>query len=168
VRNLLDEYVPRVFRFAMRLSRDHHTAEDLTQETLLRAWRHRDRLREPHTALVWLMRITQNLWLDHLRRRKHPVGQAAPLCTEVVDKSDAAIRTVGDQDEARMALGAMDSLPSRQREVLYLHACEGFTHVEISEVLGISPDAVKANLSLARKKMRELLRGTIFHSFPNP
>jgi RNA polymerase sigma-70 factor (ECF subfamily) len=167
VRDLLDEYIPRVFRFAVRLSRDHHTAEDLTQETMLRAWRHRDRLREPRTALVWLMRITQNLWLDHVRRRKHPVGQAAPLCAEVVDKSNLASRAIDDQEEARRALDALDSLPSRQREVLYLHASERFTHAEISEVLGISTDAVKANLSLARKKMRELLRGTIFQ-FPNP
>jgi RNA polymerase sigma-70 factor (ECF subfamily) len=167
VRNLLNEYVPRVYRFARRLSSDHHIAEDLTQETMLRAWRNRDQLRDPRTAIVWLLRITQNLWLDQLRRRKHPVGQATPLCTDIVEEADLPDRTIGEQEELRMALNALDSLPGRQRDVLYLHACEGLTHAEISEVLGITPDAVKANLSLARKKMRELLRDSISDPFPS-
>ena len=52
----------------------------------------------------------------------------------------------------------MDSLPARQRQVLYLSAIEELTHADIARVLGISADAVKANLSLARKAMRRSLR----------
>ncbi len=52
----------------------------------------------------------------------------------------------------------MDALPERQREVLYLHACEGFSLAEIAEILSLSPEAVKASLSLARKRMRQKLQ----------
>ena len=55
------------------------------------------------------------------------------------------------------ALTAMDELPPRQREVLHLHACEQLELAEIAEVLAISSDAVKASLSMARKRMRSRL-----------
>ena len=61
----------------------------------------------------------------------------------------------------RFALEAMAELPPRQREVLYLGACEGMPTAEIGEVLGVSADAVKANLSLARKRMRVRLHDLV-------
>lgn len=166
MKNLLEEYVPRIFRFALRLSNDHHMAEDLTQETMLRAWRHRDRLREPQKAIVWLLRIAANVWLDQMRRRKHPLARAETLATEIVDQTHWPSQMVIGQEDVRVALNALNSLPPRQREVLYLHACENLTHAEIAEVLNIGPDAVKANLSVARKKMRELLKDLIPDKFP--
>jgi RNA polymerase sigma-70 factor (ECF subfamily) len=66
-------------------------------------------------------------------------------------------QVLAGQEELQRALEAMAELPPRQREVLYLSACEEMSTAEIGEVLGIRADAVKANLSLARKRMRELL-----------
>src|SRR5205823_15077281 len=79
VSNSLEAWVPRVYRFALRLSNDPDAADDLTQETFLRAWRQRDRLRDQRAARVWLFRITANLWRDHLRRGRSPVARAGPL-----------------------------------------------------------------------------------------
>src|SRR5262245_49072471 len=53
----LEAWVPRVYRFALRLCHDPHAADDLTQETLLRAWRHRGHLRDERAMCVWLFRI---------------------------------------------------------------------------------------------------------------
>src|SRR3989304_8552329 len=64
VKVLLEEHVPRVYRFALRLTGNRHEAEDLTQETFLRAWRHRRRLRDRSAARVWLFAIAANLWRD--------------------------------------------------------------------------------------------------------
>jgi RNA polymerase sigma-70 factor, ECF subfamily len=157
VRDLLEEYVPRVYGFALRLTHDRHAAEDLTQETMLRAWRKRGLLRKPQAARVWLFRIAVNLWRDQLRRGQSPVARAGPL-----EESQAADRPgpdqqVTDQDDLSRVLKEMDSLPQRQREVLYLSACEGLSACAIAEILAISPDAAKANLSLARKKLRQHL-----------
>jgi RNA polymerase sigma-70 factor (ECF subfamily) len=158
VKDFLGEYVPRIYRFALRLARDAHAAEDLTQETLLRAWRHRDRLRDPQAARVWLFRITANLWRDHLRRDRSPIAQAAPLAEEPIGDMPAPDQELTGQEDVRRALAALDALPPRQREVLYLNACEGLTTEEIATALGIRASAVKANLCLARKKLRNQLK----------
>ena len=58
----LEEWMPRIFRFALRLTSDLHKAEDLAQETMLRAWRQRKSLRDFQSSRVWLFRIATNLW----------------------------------------------------------------------------------------------------------
>jgi RNA polymerase sigma-70 factor (ECF subfamily) len=162
VSDILEEWVPRVYRFALRLSNDPHAAEDLAQETFLRAWRHRGRLRDERAARVWLFRITANLWRDQLRRTRSPVARARSLEAhgklEVTDTSVLpALHQVLEEEELTRALKAMNDLPARQRQVLYLSACEGLAPAEIAAVLNITANAVKANLSLARKSMRQLL-----------
>ena len=162
--NSLEAWVPRVYRFALRLSNDPHAADDLTQETFLRAWRRRDRLRDPAKARVWLFRITANIWRDRLRRGRSPVARAGPLVDIQVEHTPPPDRVVADRDELSWALDALAALPPRQREVLYLSACEVMAPAEVAAVLGISPEATKANLSLARKAMRQQLHDL----FPDP
>ena len=81
------------------------------------------------------------------------------------DVADAAAKSPGrqlsDEEDAQKAVAAMDRLPQRQREVLYLHACEELSLAEISEVLDITPGAVKASLSLARQPMRRWVKDLV-------
>jgi RNA polymerase sigma-70 factor (ECF subfamily) len=63
----------------------------------------------------------------------------------------------------RLALAAMDALPPRQRQVIYLVTCEELSHDEVAEILQMTPAAVKANLSLARKEMRQRLKD-VYHA----
>jgi RNA polymerase sigma-70 factor (ECF subfamily) len=153
----LEAWVPRVYRFALRLSADPHVAEDLTQETFLRAWGGRGRLRDAAAVGVWLFRITANLWRDHLRRGRSPVARAGPLVDEQAEHAAPPEARAAGRENLGRALDALHGLPPRQREVLYLSACEGLTPAEVGAVLGISPGAAKTNLSLARKRMREVL-----------
>ena len=76
------------------------------------------------------------------------------------------VQQVIDREDVQRTLDAMDKLPPRQREVLYLHACEGLCLAEIADVLDISSDAVKASLSLARKRMRRQLEDLCPDRFP--
>jgi RNA polymerase sigma-70 factor, ECF subfamily len=156
VKALLEEYAPRVYRFALRLSGSHQDAEDLVQETFLRAWRHRGRVREAGAVRVWLFTIAANVWRDHLRRRKRRPevqGAIADDCQARASPPDGGL--IAQEDQERLT-EAMDRLPPRQREVLHLHAWEQLSLAEIAQVLDISPDAAKASLSLARRRMREL------------
>jgi len=166
VRALLEQHVPQVYRFALRLAGDPHQAEDLTQETFLRAWRRRKQLRDPGAARVWLFKITVNLWRDQLRRAQHGPEHADGLCEVHEGRQPPPERAMIDQEDVQRALGAMDSLPDRQREVLYLRACEGLSVGQIADVLGISTEAAKASLSLARKAMRRRLRDLCQDRFP--
>jgi RNA polymerase sigma-70 factor (ECF subfamily) len=153
----LADWTPRIFRFALRLTADPHAAEDLTQETLVRAWTQRDRLRDERALRVWLFRIAANLWRDQLRRGRSPIARAGDLAGSEICRQASPERLVDDRDELQRALAAFDALPARQREVLYLNACEELSSEEIAGILAMSRGAVKANLSLARKRMRELV-----------
>jgi len=158
VRELLEEYVPRVYRFALRLANDPHIAEDLTQETMLRAWRKRELLREPGAARVWLFRITVNLWQDWLRRGRSLVAQAGSLPPDQPDRGRTPDDQLANEESVHLALQSLQELPEGQRQALYLRACEGLSAEEIALVLGTSANSVKASLCVARKKLREQLR----------
>lgn len=161
VKSLLEEYVPRVYRFALRLTRNSHTAEDLTQEAFLRALRSGSAPGNPHAIRVWLFRITVNLWRDQLRRGKLRVGRAEGLVEDPPSPWRSPDQVVAEREELKQALDALETLPDRQREVLYMSACEGLSAAEIAEVLGSRPEAVKSNLSLARKRLRQMLQNIL-------
>jgi RNA polymerase sigma-70 factor (ECF subfamily) len=165
-RELLEEHLPRVYRFALRMTRDAHQAEDVAQETMLRAWRNRRRLRAAEAQRVWLFQIAANVWRDRLQRDKRLTEQIYEY-DEVADTTARSPgRQLSDEEDAQQAVAAMDRLPARQREVLYLHACEELSIAEIAQVLAITPGAAKASLSLARKQMRGLLSDVFRERFP--
>jgi RNA polymerase sigma-70 factor, ECF subfamily len=126
---------------------------------MLRGWRGRQQLKDPRLARVWLLRIATNVWNDELRRAKLRTQSLAeePPCPRRL-----ATAATGDRENVRLALAAMDDLPPRQRQVLYLATCEGLDNGDVAAVLEISDAAVKANLSLARKEMRRRLKD-IYH-----
>jgi RNA polymerase sigma-70 factor (ECF subfamily) len=150
----LEEHVGSVYRYALRLTRRTESAEDLAQETMLRGWRQREKLLDPRAARVWLLRITTNLWNDEQRRAKF----RTQLLTEEPPCPRASPGANDDRENVRLALAAMDELPPRQRQVLYLATCEQMTNPEVAEVLEISEASVKASLSLARKEIRRRLK----------
>jgi len=150
----LEEHLGTVYRYALRLTGKNELAEDLAQETMLRAWRSHAKLRDSSVARVWLLRIATNLWTDELRKgRFRPRAlDSEPRCTKPTPGVAAHAK-----ENVTLAMAAMDELPQRQRQVLYLITCEGLSQNEVSEVLGIEVAAVKASLSLARKEMRRQL-----------
>src|SRR5207302_587150 len=108
VHERLEEWVPRVYRFALRLTANGDAAEDLTQETFLRAWRQRRSLREPQATRGWLFRIAANLWRDRLRRGRSPIAQAGPLDDELRSRIQLPEQVAAGQEELAKALAALD------------------------------------------------------------
>jgi RNA polymerase sigma-70 factor (ECF subfamily) len=151
----IEEHLGTVYRYALRLAGRPDIAEDLTQETMLRGWRNRRKLRDPRVARVWLLRIATNLWTDHLRRTKF---RPRTLDSEPPCPRPSPVIASDDRENIRLALAAMDELPPRQRQVLYLITCEEMTNSEVATVLNITEASVKANLSLARQEMRRRLK----------
>jgi RNA polymerase sigma-70 factor (ECF subfamily) len=150
----VEEHLGAVYRYALRLAGRTDLAEDLTQETMLRAWRRWHKLREERAARVWLLRIATNLWNDELRQKKlrPQLLETEPPCPGLSVSASA-----DEKENVKQALAAMDQLPPRQRQVLYLITCESLSHDEVAAILGIGAPAVKASLSLARKEMRRRL-----------
>ena len=147
---------PLALRVARRLAPDRHSAEDIAQEALVRAWRRAgdfDASRARFTT--WLYRIVVNLVID-LRRRSR--SERLPEHFDTADPAPGAEET-RELDERHAALwSARQSLPSRQQAALALVYDEGLSGAEAAQVLGVSTKAVERLLARARAYLRERLQ----------
>jgi RNA polymerase sigma-70 factor, ECF subfamily len=145
-----------MFRVAYSVVRHREDAEDIAQEALLRACSKQEALRRPESLRFWLVRICWRLALDHrraagrrLRRQEAAAEQAVPGNAE-----DAA---AGREFQERLR-AAIDRLPQKLRIVLLLAAIEGHTVAEVARLLELPEGTVKSRLSLARRRLLEVLR----------
>ena len=159
VNDLFEKHAEKVYRFALSLSRDVHTAEDLTQETFLRAIRTKSPLKDSSREKPWLFQILVNVWRDRQRRSNRDESQLSDSDPpgNVFAPEQLAIQT----EQKKLILQAMSKLPDQQRNALHLRSVEQLSISEIANLLDSNTNAVKANLSVARKKMRSLLAGQI-------
>ena len=149
--------VPGLYRYAWWLCRDRTLAEDLVQETLLRAWRSLDSLREEAAARQWLITILRHEFARELSRRRETVDiHDVPL-------ADPQARVGGGDTDVEDVRRAMHKLEPEYREPLMLQVLMGCTTREIAELLELSQGAVLTRLFRARNQLRELLGGNAGH-----
>jgi RNA polymerase sigma-70 factor, ECF subfamily len=149
-RALYRRYTPSLFPFVLRiLGGAREDAEDVVQDTWLRAVRGLGGFRWESSFRTWLMGIGLNRARELLRRRARTDGVPAPGGEIVVRPPATAERL----DVER----ALTFLPAGYREVLILHDVEGYTHPEISERLEIAVGTSKSQLFHARRALRRLL-----------
>jgi RNA polymerase sigma-70 factor, ECF subfamily len=149
-RTLYRRYTPALFPFVLRiLGGATEDAEDVVQDTWMRAVRALGSFRWESSFRTWLMGIGLNRAREILRRRARPEGSATMVGDIPVRPPPVAERL----DVER----ALTFLPDGYREVLILHDIEGYTHPEISERLDIAVDTSKSQLFHARRTLRRLL-----------
>lgn len=153
---LLRRHLGDAFRFALGLTGDRQEAEDLAQEGFARAWRAYPSFRGDASFRTWLFTILVHAHRDRLRRLRAWNSRVArlPRPDEAVDPG---FSEVDAEDLRGRILELIRRLPPRQREVLTLHAVEGFDYHQIAKMLGITYQDVKVNLSLARRRLKEML-----------
>lgn len=158
VRELVDRYGGLVFTVALRILRDTHRAEDVTQHTFLQAWRNADRFEPGRDFAPWLATIARRAAIDVLRQQ-----QRRP--TAELDEHATAGGEPGEvPDAAQVELtwdvrAAIDTLDDDQRDVVRLHYLEGLTHPEIAEKLNVPVGTVKSRLSRAGRRLANRLHG---------
>jgi len=145
-------YSAELFRFAFWLSHDRNIAEDLTQETCLRAWRNWHSLKDIQATKKWLFTI--------LRREHARLYQSDKPQLLDVDTKELENLMVYDDFPTIELNDVLVKLPLTYREPLLLQVLGGFTCNEIGEIVGTSEAAVMARVSRARRMMRELLNDT--------
>ena len=151
----------RIYGLALHMVGDVAIAEDLTQDTFVRAWENLRRLRHEQAFGGWLRRIALNLIWDHLRRRE--VGE--PLGDEEVQlwpSADApADEVLAEAGLARKVQSAVMALPEHQRVVVAMFYWEDMPVNEIARVLGIARGTVISRLARGRETLRRRLGPTV-------
>lgn len=152
-RELYRRHTPRLYGFVMRLLGGARAdAEDVVQETWVRAVAKLKEFRWQSTLATWLCGIAQNLCREGRRRRKtREEKQAVMPAPEALTPGPGGLRI--DLEKA------ISQLPAGYRTVLILHDLEGWTHREIARDLGISDGTSKSQLFEARKRVRTWLEG---------
>jgi RNA polymerase sigma-70 factor, ECF subfamily len=140
-----------VFAYLWRMTGEEEAANDLCQETFLRAWRQFERIRLYDRPEAWLLRVATNLALNHLRRRKGPVGGALPLDESIDPATSDPSWRFAVRDAVR---GVLAELTPRQRAALILCEAYGLTGDQLAQALGVSTPAAKMLLFRAREAFR--------------
>jgi RNA polymerase sigma-70 factor (ECF subfamily) len=154
---VVDEHSGRVYRLAYRLTGNQHDAEDLTQEVFVRVFRSLDRY-QPGTFEGWLYRITTNLFLDLVRRRKRIRFEALPDDAERVPSSVAAPeRAYDDKLLGPDVQEALDALPADFRAAVVLCDIEGLPYDEIARILDVKVGTIRSRIHRGRAQLRAAL-----------
>ena len=141
-----------LYRYAYWMCRDRVQAEELVQETFLRAWKGIDSLRQADSAKAWLFTIFRREYARQFERKRLDMREVEDLGELPSGKTGFDTST-----EAFVLRRALASLPEEYREPLILQVLGGFSCEEIADTLGISSSAVMTRLFRSRKQMRELL-----------
>lgn len=157
---LVREHGDAVFGLALRRVGDRGIAEDLAQETFLRAWRARAKYRGEASVRGWLCTIAVNVVRDWARRRgRRPVEASEPVFADVASSADDPAARA-EMAEAIERLGvALGHLPANHREMFLLRERDGLSYAEIASVLACPIGTVMSGLARARERLLEAVSG---------
>jgi RNA polymerase sigma-70 factor (ECF subfamily) len=163
---LVRRYEGRIFRLAQHVTQNREDAEDVLQETFMKAYEHLDQFKGDSKFYTWIVRIAVNQALMKLRRRK--TDKSVSLDETIDTGEDMVVREIAawgedpEQQLSREELGgiletAIQGLEPLYRSVFVLRDIEELSTEETAEVLGLSVPAVKSRLLRARLQLREKL-----------
>jgi RNA polymerase sigma-70 factor, ECF subfamily len=163
------EYIDSLYSYALVLTRNRTDAEDLVQETYVRALKAMVRLKAESNVKSWLFTILRNVWLNQLRHRR-----TAPQLVEMdLDGSNDGISVEASHNphaiyvselEHNLIREAIQRLPPEFREAILLREYEELSYQEIATILECPIGTVMSRLARARAKLRILLRAADLHA----
>ncbi|MCA9597116.1 MAG: sigma-70 family RNA polymerase sigma factor [Myxococcales bacterium] len=158
---LVRRHQKRIFRLAVHMLRDAAEAEDVTQDTFVRAYGALDRFDGRSEPFTWMYRIAVNLSLNAIRSRKTSRKATTPddprIEAVTVDRSATTGNPAGhaqDRELAGLLVEGIDALSDTLRTTLILVSIDGLSHAEAAEVLGCPEGTVAWRVHEARKKLR--------------
>jgi RNA polymerase sigma-70 factor (ECF subfamily) len=167
---VVEKYHQKVFNLVYRYLNDYDEAQDLTQDTFVRAYQSWATFRGESQVYTWLYRIALNLChnrLKQLKRRQkveaesldQPVeGESEDMLREVPDLTLSPERLMENKELQQVIRRAIRQLPEDYKQVIILRDIEGFSYSDIAKMTGSSLEAIKSRLFRARTALRDLLR----------
>lgn len=161
---LVRKHQTQVYRHALYLVGNPEDAEDITQDTFIRAWEHRAKLRAK-TVHSWLLKCAQNLCFNRLKRRKFQLPLAAGddeeletlMHTHSGEVSPSPEELLLKKELKQVVQQAIRQLPPDTQRMVMMRELDGMSFKEIAEILQQPEGTVKSTVFRARKKLRELL-----------
>ncbi len=162
-RTRIEIYLRRLSGYAFSLADDHHQAEDLVQECVVRALAAKNIPRDEPAYRAWLFRILRNAFLDQVRHKKVAVSAMDDEIfspeTEFWQGNERFITVLTVRIE-------MAKLPRRQREIIALIDIVGLSYAETAQMLDIPTGTVMSRISRARRMLLEAIEGSNVHELP--
>jgi RNA polymerase sigma-70 factor (ECF subfamily) len=160
------EHLDGLYSYAMVLSRNRAEAEDLVQETYVRAIQAMGRLRAGSNMKGWLFTILRNIWFNQLRKRRNgpqmvEIDVDDGLANHIVEPSKSSYDLYVSKIETEQVRAAIQELPEESREIILLREYEDLSYQEIASVLDCPLGTVMSRLGRARAKLRALLSKTL-------
>ena len=161
----VDKYKTQIYQHTLYLLGDREDAEDVTQETFIKAWEHRAKLR-PKTIRSWLLKCAQNLCFNLLKRRQFQMplieGDDAEfealLQAHTYRSNPPPDEIIIKQELKEFVQCAISKLPPDMRVVIIMRELDGMSFKEIAKITKQPESTVRSTACRARKKLRELLR----------
>ena len=162
---LVLSYQDKMYSLSLRMTGNQEDAYDMTQEAFLKAYTNLANFRGDSKFSVWLYRLTSNVCIDFLRRRKRKPISSLTYINEDNEPQDLELPderfvpdTIAERNELREAVAhGMDSLPEEYRQILVLREINGLSYNEIGEALNLEVGTVKSRIFRARKRLVEIL-----------
>lgn len=147
--------IPKLRAFALSLASHSDYADDLVQETLMKAWNHQNSFQAGTNIKAWLFTILRNEYFSQLRKRKREVEDADG------DYASNVMTPGGQESQLDMAdlRIALQQLPDDQREAVVLVGASGFSYQEVAQICQVPVGTVKSRVNRARNKLAVLLSG---------
>ena len=155
---LYRQYCDGMYIVARRFINDSMEAEDIVQESFIKAFAKLHQFKAEVTFGAWLKRIVINKCIDSLKSKKHRTEELEDAHLKVVDFNTDNKWLVDDSVGVEEVKTCIERLPKKYRIVVNLYLVEGYNHQEISEILNITEIASRTQLSRGKSKLKELLK----------
>lgn len=144
----------KLHRFAMRFLNDEDEAKDAIQDVFLKLWQKKEKLENVQNIEAFAMQMTRNRCLDILRDRKNKPAASATMQIVKTDATDVHLQ-VELSDSAKLIKRLVNELPDLQRKIMQMKDIDQLEYEEIAEITNMEMNAIRVNLSRARKKVRD-------------
>lgn len=156
--NLVVDHGDAVYRLAKSIVRDSALAEDVAQDTMLKAWLALPNFRGDSSLRSWVMRIAHNTAISTLRARRASVTDPNDMPEETIKPHKSIERRVESESAMDDFVEALDLLDDLSRSIVVLREIEGMAYEEIADVLDVPLPTVKTRLLRARRRLSAALR----------
>jgi RNA polymerase sigma-70 factor (ECF subfamily) len=153
--SLVEHFAERIFNFLLQMTRSRHDAEDLTQETFLKAYQNIHRYNPAYSFATWLFTIAKRTAISHFRAARPT--EEIPENSAASDADPSVV--FAQKDERRSLWQLAETLKPKQFEALWLRYGEGFTIAEVARIMKITRIHVKVLLHRGRQHLAELVTG---------